>query len=241
MYNTGCDTGFKVRTARVSVRRFVLCMAATLVAQGLAGCSAISIPLGDLTGRGQHNETTTVSAVPVNPVSSQPLPPLPRPTAPADVDPITTGSIPKASAPPTNSPVAQASPDIAIPYNHTSQTLAQPSSSLASSGLASIPPAKAPSDLLPREDAPFVHAVLPNAFLDQESAATLPWLNQANGHGGLVVPVGSPVRQNASICRAVVISVQPKGQASDWLQANACKTSGGDWVLNDQRPWRNPA
>ena len=198
----------------------------------LAGCSAISIPLGDVFGqKSQANAGATVSSVPVTSVTSQPLPPLPRQTANVEADPITTGSIPAQGA--------------AIPYSRPPASLAQSNASLTSSGLAAIPPARpapvpAPA-LLSAEDMALVAATLPNALLDQETAATLPWLNEGNGHGGLVVPVGSPVRQGNSICRALVISLQQRGQPSEWLQANACRSGDQAWQLGDQRAWRNPA
>lgn len=200
---------------------------AGLLASALAGCSAISIPLGDVFGQ-QNHPGATVTAVPVTAVTKQTLAPLPRPSASIEADPITTGTI---SAPTT-----------AIPYGPI-KAITSPStgSTLAHSGLAAVPADLTPGTLLTPEDMALVSGTLANAFLDQDHAATLPWLNEVNGHGGLIVPVGAPLRQPSGICRVVVISVQPRGQAVQWLQANACRQEGASWALSDQRAWRNPA
>lgn len=191
----------------------------------LGGCSAISIPLGDVFAQKPSGlPTATVSSVPVTTVTRQALAPLPSQTSASEADPVTTGSI--------------ATP--AIPYSPTRSSLTQSHPALANSGLASIPPAKLPSPVISADDLPLIGAGLATAHLDQDSAATLPWLNEANGHGGLIVPVASPVRQGDTICRAVVISIQPRGQPSEWIQANACRIGAGEWTLNDQRAWRNP-
>lgn len=213
--------------------------ACAVMAHGLAACSAISIPLGDVFGRtSQARSADTVASVPVTAVTSQPLAPLPRPGNGADADPITTGSIARPAS--SANPQTSAAPS-AIPYQQNVSGLGGTSGSLASSGLAAIPPDKAAPSLISTDDLPVVTATLAGAFLDQESAATLPWLNNSNGHGGLIVPVGAPARQAGQICRAVVISVQSKGQASDWIQANACRDNDAPWQLQAQRNWRNPA
>lgn len=199
-------------------------MSAFMLAALLGGCSAISIPLGDVFAQ---KAPATVSTVPVTAVTTQALAPLPRPAAAIDADPITTGSIAATGA-------------TAIPYNRTPASLTHSHPALASSGLSSIAPAKIHSPLIGHDDLPLVSASLATAHLDQDSAATLPWLNEANGHGGLIVPVASPVRQGSTICRAVVISIQPRGLPSEWIQANACRSEDGAWTLNDQRAWRNP-
>ena len=191
----------------------------------LSGCSAISIPLGDVFAqKPAAPSTATVSSVPVTSVTRQALAPLPGRTIASEADPVTTGSI---AAP-------------AIPYNSTRPSFSQNHPALANSGLASIPPAKLPSPVISADDLPLISAGLATAHLDQDNAATLPWLNEANGHGGLIVPVASPVRLGDTTCRAVVVSIQPRGQPSEWIQGNACRSGAGEWTLNDLRAWRNP-
>ena len=195
----------------------------------LAGCSAISIPLGDVFGQQTQRATPpTVSSVPVSAVTTTSLAPLPPIQRPVIADPITTGSI---------------TPD-PLPYRNTlgaGGPTGTPRGVLAASGLASIPSNANTALLLPAEDEDLLRGALASAFLDQERAATVPWLNDKNGDGGLIVPVGSPQLQAGGICRAVIISVQRRTGPSEWLQANACREADGSWALLDQRPWRNPA
>ena len=128
-----------------------------------------------------------------------------------------------------------------------------PAPRVASQPLAPLAPAPAamPTALVEapaerREPSPLseaelqsVTATLAHALLDQERGASVPWLDQRSGHGGMVTPVGSPARQAQAICRAVLVSVQ-RGSETSVVQGNACR-SLDSWSLSDVRPFRNPA
>lgn len=84
-----------------------------------------------------------------------------------------------------------------------------------------------------------VTATLALALLDEERGASVPWLDQRSGHGGIITPVGSPARQANTVCRAVLVSVQ-RGRETSMVQGNACR-GADNWSLSDVRPFRNPA
>jgi len=93
--------------------------------------------------------------------------------------------------------------------------------------------------LLGEDERETVRATLANALLDQERAASVPWLHQRSGAGGMISPVGPLTRQGEARCRAVLISVQRGGETRT-LEANACRTQTSDWSLADLRPFRPP-
>lgn len=172
-------------------------------------------------------QATAAPPVPVTAVAASSLPPVPvntsaptppaiavaRTPAPAEPAPLHTGSIAapsKASAPASTS--TQQTALVAVPVNF-----------------------RALSD----EDRDSVTSTLAQAMLDQERGATVPWLSDKSGHGGLIVPVASPIRQGDSLCRAVIVSIT-RDKATDWMQGDACKPIDADWRLLNLRAWRNP-
>jgi surface antigen len=173
------------RTGNIAYR--ALALAATSLA--VAGCGAISIPLGDLmSGNRPAQGELTTGSVPAERVPATPLPPV-----------ITQAST-QASA-----------------------------------------PAAAPSQpLLAEKDREAIHLALRAAMLDQERPARVPWLDQRSGHGGIVAPVGSVVRQGEATCRTVLVSVQ-RGNDTSWVEGNACRAPGFEWSLADVRPFRTPS
>jgi surface antigen len=77
-------------------------------------------------------------------------------------------------------------------------------------------------------------------MLEAERAPTVPWLHEPSRTGGVISPVGAPIRQGEATCRAVVVSIEHDGQRR-FVQGNACRAHGYDWSLLDLRPWSNPA
>ncbi len=184
----------------------------------LAGCSSISIPLSGLYGGTKATDGQTIKAAPVTGVSSQALPPLapPPPAAPpaAPTAPAASSSPPP---PPAKAPLYTGS----VPDANVQTAAFMP---------------------LTEDDKTIVAATLSQAMLDQEKGATVPWLNEKSGIGGLIVPVASPLKQEDAVCRAVIVS-QTRNSDTQWMQAEACKPlmEGSTWRLLNVRAWRNPA
>lgn len=142
-----------------------------------------------------------------------------------DIGDVPTGSIRVPTTPVTSQPL----PPLA---------LAQTTPAAEPPTQAGLPPSLASA--FSENDRETVHAALKTALLDQERAATVPWLNDISGHGGLISPVGPIVMQGDRVCRAVLVSIQRNSEAQ-WLQGMACRQPGGDWALGDMKPWNNPA
>ena len=122
-----------------------------------------------------------------------------------------------------------------------SQPLAplSPTPAAAPMALAATPAERREPSPLSEAELQSVTATLAHALLDQERGASVPWLDQRSGHGGMVTPVGSPARQAQAVCRAVLVSVQ-RGSETSLVQGNACRTLDS-WSLSDVRPFRHPA
>jgi hypothetical protein len=105
--------------------------------------------------------------------------------------------------------------------------------------VAVAPPAPPAPALLDERHAGAIRAALPSGMLEAERAATVPWLHETSRTGGVIAPVGAPIRQGEATCRAVVVSIEHEGQRR-FVQGNACRAPGFDWSLVDLRPWTNP-
>lgn len=122
----------------------------------------------------------------------------------------------------------------AAPETTELTTASVPAARVASS---TLPPPRGATLRLSEEEQATIGAAIQSAALDQPRAATMPWLDQRSGVGGLVTPVGSPVRQGEAVCRAILISVQ-RGSDVGQMQGNACRAPGHAWYVLDLRPFQ---
>jgi len=107
----------------------------------------------------------------------------------------------------------------------------------------SVAPARAISPLSPdlgTEDWRRARAALAVALDPQGNGSSVNWENPDTLLKGTFAPVGGPFVKNDLVCRAFVASLA--GQDTPrWLQGSACRPSGGEWTIQDVKPWRKPA
>lgn len=144
--------------------------------------------------------------------------------APSDAE-MTTGSL----RAPVDRVVSSTLPPLPV--------AAAPAAPAQATTLALAPPS---SPMLEERHAVAIRAALPAGMLEAERAPTVPWLHEPSRTGGVISPVGAPIRQGEATCRAVVVSIEHDGTRR-FVQGNACRAPGYDWSLLDLRPWTNPA
>ncbi len=68
--------------------------------------------------------------------------------------------------------------------------------------------------------------------------ASQPWENPQTGARGSVTPLsGDYTSDNGRTCRDFLASYVRDKQES-WMQGEACKGQGGQWVIHTMKPWR---
>jgi surface antigen len=60
--------------------------------------------------------------------------------------------------------------------------------------------------------------------------ASVPWRNPQTGAGGNITPLATSYKEGAQSCRDFLTSYV-HGEAQDWLQGAACRTSSGTWEV----------
>jgi surface antigen len=105
--------------------------------------------------------------------------------------------------------------------------------------IASRPVSPLSPDLGP-EDWRRARAALATAVDPQGNGAAVSWENPDTGIKGSFAPVGAPFVKNDLVCRAFIASLAAQ-DAPKWLQGSACRPSGGEWRVEDVKPWRKPA
>jgi len=83
-------------------------------------------------------------------------------------------------------------------------------------------------------------AALAVALDPQGNGAAVNWENPETRQKGTFAPVGAPFVKNDLVCRAFLASVAA-GEEPRWLQGSACRPTGGEWTIQDVKPWRKPA
>ena len=83
-------------------------------------------------------------------------------------------------------------------------------------------------------------AALAVALDPQGNGAAVNWENPETRQKGTFAPVGAPFVKNDLVCRAFVASLAA-GEEPRWRQGSACRPTGGEWTIQDVKPWRKPA
>jgi surface antigen len=105
---------------------------------------------------------------------------------------------------------------------------------------ASTTPARQVSPLSPdlgTEDWRRARGAMAIALDPQGNGSSVAWDNPDTGMRGAFTPVGQPFVKSDEICRAFLATVNGQALASS-LQGTACRPSGGEWAIQDVKPWR---
>ena len=110
-----------------------------------------------------------------------------------------------------------------ISHDDITGSIEKPSPSLAST--------------LDPEDWRRAHAALGVALDPQGNGALVNWDNPQSGVRGAFTPVGNAYASEDGVCRAFLADIGGKA-APRQLQGVGCRDKGGEWKVNDLRPWK---
>ncbi len=80
-------------------------------------------------------------------------------------------------------------------------------------------------------------AALIEALGSKEDTPSVPWENNATNARGSVTALHRTVSTGGSTCRAFLGSAL-RDKTDTWFEGRACKNSGGEWEMQDLRPWK---
>jgi hypothetical protein len=92
---------------------------------------------------------------------------------------------------------------------------------------------------LGEEDWRRAKAAMAVALDPQGSGTQVSWDNPDTTLKGSFTPVGQPFVKSDEVCRAFLATVAGQS-ASSSLQGTACRPSGGEWAIDDVRPFKKP-
>ncbi len=95
------------------------------------------------------------------------------------------------------------------------------------------------SDHLGPEDLRRATGAMALALDPQGNGSPVAWDNAESKSSGRFTPVGGPFLKDYDVCRAFLAQVQTLMQRQS-LQGTACRPSGGQWVIHEMKPWKEP-
>lgn len=94
-------------------------------------------------------------------------------------------------------------------------------------------------DKLGPEDIRRAYGAMAVALDPQGNGQPASWDNAESRASGRFTPVGGPFLRDFEVCRAFLSSVKTLMEQHQ-MQGAACRPSGGEWVITDLKPWKQP-
>ena len=141
---------------------------------------------------------------------------------------LTTGSVPAASA-------------SSFAANRAINPAANPATSLPNTSRPRAATARLQlSDHLGPEDIRRATGAMALALDPQGNGSPVSWDNAESKSSGRFTPVGGPFLRDDEVCRAFLSSLATV-MDKHALQGTACRPSGGEWLIRELKPWKQPA
>jgi surface antigen len=87
-------------------------------------------------------------------------------------------------------------------------------------------------------DLAYARAAATEALSRGSRDASLPWQNPQSGARGNITPLATSYSEAGLACRDFLASYM-HGDAQDWLEGAACRTTGGTWEIKRLKPLKS--